>query len=154
MGGAMTFLEPGSWANQACGIALSGPVTNDEIDGRTDLYSFGILLFELLTGKLPIEAESAQTFLTAHLVRPPLTLAEAAPHGKWPHALEELLADLLGKSREERPRDCAAALATLDALVGDLDSSRVDREISRAEPGTQGGWGFRGLLGRLRGRAR
>ena len=38
MGGAMTFLEPGSWANQACGIALSGPVTNDEIDRFVTFY--------------------------------------------------------------------------------------------------------------------
>lgn len=156
-----TQIEASNCALTAAGEIVGSPaymapecVSNDEIDGRTDLYSFGILFFELLTGQLPIQAESAQSFLTAHLVRPPLTLAEAAPHVRWPPALEELVADLLGKVREERPASCKEALARLDALISDLDSSRVDRDISRAEPGTRGGFGFRGLLGRLRGRGR
>lgn len=38
MGGVMSFLEPGSWANQACGVGLAGPVTDDEIDRFVAYY--------------------------------------------------------------------------------------------------------------------
>ncbi len=39
MGGVMSFLEPGSWANQACGVGLAGPVTEDEIDRFVTYYT-------------------------------------------------------------------------------------------------------------------
>lgn len=38
MGGVMSFLEPGSWANQACGVGLAGPVQDDEIDRFVAFY--------------------------------------------------------------------------------------------------------------------
>lgn len=39
MGGVMSFLEPGSWANQACGVGLNGPVSEDEIDRFVAYYT-------------------------------------------------------------------------------------------------------------------
>ncbi len=92
----------------------------DPVDHRTDLYSVGIMLFECLTGKRPIDSVSAAGYLTAHMVAPPLTLAEAAPERKWPDAAEKLIARLLEKSRDERPARAAAALAELEAVSMDL----------------------------------
>ena len=119
-------------------------ITSDEIDDRTDLYSLGVLLFEMLTGQLPIEAETPRGFLTAHLVAPPLTLAEARPEVEWSPDLEELIAELLAKKREGRPASAKAVLERLDALDG--------KEVEAAGETTRSGWGFRGLLGRLLGK--
>ena len=70
-------------------------VSSDPIDGRTDIYSLGVMFFEMLTGKLPLESESTQGYLTQHLICPPLTLAEASPKIEWPEPLEDLLARML-----------------------------------------------------------
>ncbi len=90
-------------------------IAKQPLDGRADLYSLGVLLFEMLTGSLPLQAESQQGLLGQHLIAPPLTLSEASPQRVWPQALEALLARMLSKSREDRPASCATLLAELDA---------------------------------------
>ncbi len=129
-------------------------VTNDPIDARTDIYSLGVMLFEMLTGQLPLTSETAQGYLTQHLICPPLTLAEAAPTYRWPADLEELLASMLGKTRGERPASCAAILERLRGGLAD-EVRNVEMVMERTailpapEPAAEGGYGFKGLLGRL-----
>ena len=89
----------------------------DPVDARTDLYSLGIMLFECLCGKRPIDSLTSMGYLTAHMVAPPLTLAEADPERPWPVELEGFLGRLLGKSRDERPASARAALDELEALA-------------------------------------
>lgn len=142
---------------EACGSpAYIAPesVTNDAIDARTDIYSLGIMLFELLTGQLPLESETAQGYLTQHMICPPLTLKEARPERSWPQGLEDLLERMLGKSADERPASCQAVWTELDGLRAELLASA---EAAPPEPeahevpadGEQTGYGFKGLLGRL-----
>lgn len=135
-------------------------VTSDPIDGRTDIYSLGIMLFELFTGKLPLSSETSSGYLTQHLICPPLTLAEAKPDVAWPPELEGLLERMMGKTRDERPESCAAILAELEAGLGE----KIDKIMSVSEAAAKSQveqldapteekpkWGFKGLLGRLRG---
>lgn len=129
-------------------------VSNDPIDGRTDIYSLGVMLFEMLTGQLPLTSETAQGYLTQHLICPPLSLAEAAPAYRWPSGLEELVASMLGKTRGERPASCAAILERLRGGLAD-EVRNVELVVERTailpapEPAEEGGYGFKGLLGRL-----
>src|SRR5207244_1533278 len=51
-------------------------IRNHEIDARTDIYSLGVLFFQLLTGKLPFESDTPTGFMTQHVAMPPTTLAE------------------------------------------------------------------------------
>ncbi|HBP18256.1 MAG TPA: hypothetical protein DEA08_10745, partial [Planctomycetes bacterium] len=66
-------------------------ISCDPIDGRTDLYSLGVMLYEMLTGVLPLDSETSQGYLTQHLICPPKTLEEGCDDYEWPDELQDLL---------------------------------------------------------------
>jgi serine/threonine protein kinase len=93
--------------------------TGAQVDGRSDLYSVGILLFEMLTGTRPFEGD-IQQLLRQHLVTPPPRLAERRPE-LAPHVeLQAVLDRALAKSREDRFADAAAFLAALAELQAEF----------------------------------
>lgn len=69
----------------------------------SDLYALGVLLFQLLTARLPYEGESMGTLLRAIAAGPPRSLISLRPD--LPRPLAELVADLLDKSPRNRPSD-------------------------------------------------
>ena len=71
---------------------------NEPIDSRTDLYSLGIVLFEMLTGHLPFEAESGLQLLMDHIQRKPPDLGIA-----YPEEFDLLVTILVGDLLEKRP---------------------------------------------------
>ncbi|MBW2415508.1 MAG: protein kinase [Deltaproteobacteria bacterium] len=75
-------------------------VMGDEVDGRADLYSLGISLFELLTGDVPFR-EGDVTHHHRHTPPPDPREREAT----IPDALAELILEMLEKDRENRPAD-------------------------------------------------
>jgi serine/threonine-protein kinase len=72
------------------------------VDARSDLYSFGVVLYELLTGRCPIAGNDPASFMAGHLLRPPLAFAESDPEGKLPPALRELILKTLAKEPAQR----------------------------------------------------
>jgi serine/threonine-protein kinase len=130
-------------------------ITNDKIDGRTDLYSLGVMLFEMLTGKLPLTSPTAQGFIGQHLICPPSTLAEACPDRTWPDEFEALLASMLAKGRKKRPASCTAILEQLDGglrdvICGTSAAPGAASTIADLDEDTSSR-GVVGLLGRLVG---
>lgn len=100
-------------------------LTGDHLDGRSDLYSLGALIFWMLTKTLPFEGETSQELMIYRLTRDPLTLSHAAP-GRFPAGLERLLIRVLSREVEGRP-DSAATLARM--LEGFLPEGRsLDNE--------------------------
>ncbi len=75
------------------------------LDARSDLYSFSIVLYELLTGRCPILGSDPPSYLAGHLLRPPVEFAESDPEGRVPAALREIVLRSLAKRPEERFAD-------------------------------------------------
>jgi len=72
------------------------------LDARSDLYSFGVVFYEMLTGRCPIYGNDPASFMAGHLLRPPLPFAESDPEGRLPAVLGELLLKTLAKEPDQR----------------------------------------------------
>ncbi|MEO6773288.1 MAG: serine/threonine-protein kinase, partial [Kofleriaceae bacterium] len=86
------------------------------IDGRTDLYAVGVMLFELVTGKKPFLADDPLSVVRMHLNAAPPTLAEAAP-GLHVAELEEVVAKALAKQPQHRYASAAEMSAAIDQAL-------------------------------------
>lgn len=88
------------------------------LDRRADLYSIGVLLYELITGALPFDADNFMAILEGHVRLQPLDPRQAAPERSIPDAVSSLAMRLLAKDPQERlatAADVAAALRTVSA---------------------------------------
>jgi len=82
-----------------------------ELDGRTDLYALGGVLFEMLTGQTVFAAESYEGWAEEHRNTPPRPPSKLRPElANW-RGLDALVVRLLAKDREDRPRDVAEVLS-------------------------------------------
>ncbi|MCB1056293.1 MAG: serine/threonine protein kinase, partial [Acidobacteria bacterium] len=86
-----------------------------EVDHRTDLFAFGVLLYEAFTGTSPFEAENAYTTLSRVLVHQPPPAAEIAP--AVPAELSNLIGHLLQKEPELRPRSAREVAHSLREIA-------------------------------------
>jgi eukaryotic-like serine/threonine-protein kinase len=95
-------------------------------DSRGDLYSVGVVLYEMLSGRRPFDKLSAGDLLLAHVKAAPPSFAERGiTH--VPPAVEAVVRACLAKHPEQRPQDAAELLKRYEAAVGkSLRSSRRD----------------------------
>jgi len=90
----------------------------DTLDGRADIYSVGIVLFELLAGRVPFAAETATRTLLLHLDEPAPDPRNVAPERSIPARFAELTRRALAKAPEARFQSARAfSDALLDALI-------------------------------------
>jgi len=103
----------------------------ERIDGRSDIYSFGLVLYEMLTGVAPFQAETPHQYLLMQTQQMPPPLRQANPTAVVPPQLEALIFRALAKNRDRRfssayefARALEAALPALPQTV-ELPSTLV-----------------------------
>ena len=123
--------EPGQALTQA-GVVFGTPeylspeqAMGEEADGRADLYSAGIVLYEMLTGKRPFDAPSKVAIVSMHLTQKAMPVTQAVPEvPKW---LERVVERAMAKKRDER-------YASAGEFLGALDGSLPSRGIAAMPP--------------------
>ena len=119
-------------------VAYMSPeqVRGKELDGRTDLFSFGIVLYEMATGKLPFQAGNAGLILEAILNRNPVPPQRLNPD--IPVALQEVIRRALEKDSNLRYQHATDMRAELKRLQRDAESARraVEQETGAVPTST------------------
>ena len=100
-----------------------------ELDQRADLYAFGAVLYELLTGRLPIAGESASQLIAGHLYSPPVAFDVSDPERRVPEALRVIVLKLLEKQPDQRFQTAEELAGALAALQAEHPWSTADVEL-------------------------
>jgi hypothetical protein len=107
-------------------------LAGDKLDGRSDIYSLGLVAFNCLTGKLPFPSNSAQEAMIMRLTDFPKTLAEMKPDVAWPAELQNVMDRALARDADERyqkaadfGREMAKAVENMPASVAAGEGTMV-----------------------------
>ncbi|MBI4819243.1 MAG: protein kinase [Deltaproteobacteria bacterium] len=108
-------------------------VRSSLVDFRSDLYSLGCILFELLAGNPPFVSDRVVEVMTMHLKNPPPSLPSLLADGKAPTPeLTDLLKWLLEKQRDKRPKTTTEVADILDRLANASETERRSLPIPEA----------------------
>jgi formylglycine-generating enzyme required for sulfatase activity len=106
--------------------------TLDSLDHRSDIYSLGVTLYRVVTGRCPFEGDNHFALMMAHVQQPPE--APSAYRPDLPPDLEALILAALAKEREARPQSCAELRARLDGALAAVSPAPRSRSPAALAP--------------------
>jgi eukaryotic-like serine/threonine-protein kinase len=106
----------------------------EDMDARTDLFSFGVVLYEMVTGALPFPADSVAMMFVAILQNAPLLPSRLRPEVS--PEMERIIGKALEKNRDLRYQNASDMRADLKRLRRDSDSSRYASQTANTVPAT------------------
>lgn len=110
-----------------------------DIDARTDIYSLGITLYQLVTGRVPFEADSEYSLMRKHLQEAPVPPVQVMPD--VPQGLNDIILTAIEKDRNRRFQSAAAMGAALRGLGASLGVTTTAPAAGAASPpASAGGW--------------
>jgi len=95
------------------------------IDSRSDIYSLGCLMYECLTGSVPLEGETAYETMTMHVSKNPESFAKKAPDLQINRSIEAMVFRCLEKNPEDRYQSAAEVMADLPTIKAESGSMKV-----------------------------
>jgi serine/threonine-protein kinase len=120
----MAYAAPEQW--------LGTPAA--QLDGRTDLYALGGVLFEMLTGQTVFDADSYEGWATKHKNAAPRPPSAVRPDLAYWQGLDALVLRMLAKNRADRPQDVAEVLQLLGAIHSMPQPRRVTEQETAPAP--------------------
>jgi serine/threonine-protein kinase len=105
----------------------------DELDGRADLYSLGIVMYQMLTADLPFRADTTMEMLLAHMQKAPALIRETHPELQVPESVAALTMRLLEKNRDMRPASARVLIQEIEKIEQEMSSPVKTRILTREE---------------------
>ncbi|MFY9226226.1 MAG: serine/threonine-protein kinase [Blastocatellia bacterium] len=117
--GTPYYMSPEQWGILSSTETQSGKSIT--IDGRADIYSLGVIVYEMVTGQRPFTGSTMQELAVKHITATPLVAKEINPN--IPEAFSQAIARSIAKERENRPATCKEFIEKLEA---NLESKKSD----------------------------
>jgi len=122
-----------SQANSTMGSPLymsPEQIRNENLDVRSDLYSLGVIMYQMITGHLPFRARSPIKLLRMHMSQQPPAFRESNPNLKPLPDLERFTMKALAKEAEDRQQDVREMFKNLETLLRKEESLAEDTDVS------------------------
>jgi serine/threonine-protein kinase len=106
-----------------------------DIDSRSDIYSLGVVMFEMLTGQKPWQpaAEGFGAWYQVHLFESPKHISDIKPSLQVPQQLDDLIISCLAKKPGQRPQNMTEILQGLDKIEQSLEQASLNSGLGNSE---------------------
>jgi tRNA A-37 threonylcarbamoyl transferase component Bud32 len=121
-----TITRPGHMCGTV-GYAAPEQAAGEPADHRADLYAAGVILFEMLTGSVPVEARSLASYIAKLFAQPPRTLAEVCPRTGFRTDLEALMTRALEREPARRFQSALSFLQAVREIRDDMERGAKPR---------------------------